>query len=278
MTTQSIPLLRVRTVMLGVIGATLCAAASADVSLRVAMEEMTTTEIREAINAGRTTVLIYNASVEASGPHLAIGKHVVRARYLGERIARELGNALLAPIVPFAPTSDERRFPGTVHLSPDTFTAINAELVDSMVRAGFKFVILMGDHDGNQDPLKALAPKLDEKYRAQGVHVFFSGDAYTKSNREIEDYLREHDFPPSRHGGVSDTSQLWAVNAKYVRPEKLAVGAPVPPPGTPLTLGTAGFEGDPRRSSTELGELFLGIKVRNGVSEIRQLTHAGAKN
>jgi creatinine amidohydrolase len=245
----------------------------------VVMAEMTTTEIRDAIRDGKNLVLIYNASVEASGPHLAVGKHLYRARYLGEQIARELGNALLAPIVPFAPTTDERRFTGTVHLSPETFTALNAELVDSMVKSGFRFVILLGDHDGNQEALKSLAPKLDEKYRPDGVRVFYSSDAYTKSNHEIDAYLRNHGYPPSRHAGISDTSQLWAVSANYVRADKITtLGAPVPPQGSPMALGTAGFEGDPRKSSQELGKLFLEMKIQNGVAEIRRLTQPAGSN
>jgi creatinine amidohydrolase/Fe(II)-dependent formamide hydrolase-like protein len=242
------------------------------------MEEMTTTEVRDAIRAGKSTVLIYNASIEASGPHLVTGKHFYRARYLGEHIARELGDALLAPIIPFAPTTDERRFPGTVHLSPETFALVNAELADSMVNAGFKYIILLGDHDGNQEPLKRLAPSLDDKYRARGVRVFYCSDVYDKSNHEIEAYLKGHGFPLSRHAGTSDTSQLWAVDAKYVRPDKMTIGAPVPPSGSPLALGAAGFEGDPRRSSAELGRVFLDIKIRNGVAEIRKLVRGPPSN
>ena len=270
--------LLVRPTMYWVLGLAAWTGAPAATQSRVIMEEMTTTEIRDAIRAGKTTVLIYNASIEASGPHLAIGKHLYRARYLGEHIARELGNALLAPIVPFAPTTDERRFPGTVHLSAETFAAVNVDLVDSMVNAGFRFVILMGDHDGNQETLKTLAPRLDEKYRGRGVRIFYSSDAYAKSNQEIEAYLRSHRYPPSRHAGVSDTSQLWAVDAKYVRPGKIAVGAPVPPAGSPLALGTEGFEGDPRKSSPELGRRLLNVKIRNGVAEIRRLTQPARSN
>ncbi len=164
----------------------------------VLMEEMTFTEVRDAIRRGKTTVLIFNGSTEASGQHLALGKHVYRARYLGERIARELGNALVAPVMPFAPTTDEMRFAGTINLSRGTFSRVNEEVADNMMRAGFKYVILMGDHGGNQAPLKALAPKLDAKYRSQGVRVFYSSDAYLKSDREIEAYLMEHGFvrPP----------------------------------------------------------------------------------
>jgi creatinine amidohydrolase/Fe(II)-dependent formamide hydrolase-like protein len=259
-----------RSLTVGLILLAMRALAGSASDSRVLMEEMTTTEVRDAIKAGKTTVLIFNGSTEASGPHLALGKHVYRARYLGGRIARELGNALVAPVMPFAPTTDEMRFPGSISLLPETFSAVNEAVADSMAKAGFKYIILMGDHDGNQGPLQALAPKLDEKYRSQGVRVFYSSDAYAKSNREIEAHLKEHGFPPSRHAGVADTSLLWAVDAKHVRPDKIAVGGPVPPGGSPLALGTVGVEGDPRRSSQELGKMFLDWKVKNAVAEIRK--------
>ena len=49
----------------------------------VMMEKMTTTEIRDAIKDGKTTVLIFNASTEASGPALALGQCI--AIGLGQR-------------------------------------------------------------------------------------------------------------------------------------------------------------------------------------------------
>jgi hypothetical protein len=39
-------------------------------------------------------------------------------------------------------------------------------------------------------------------------------------------------------------------------------------------LGTVGIEGDPRRSSRELGQMFLDWKVKNAVAEIRTLVGA----
>ena len=243
----------------------------------VMMERMTTAEISDGIKGGKTTVLIFNASTEATGPAVALGKHLVRAQYLGEHIARELGNAFVAPIMPFAPTTDESRFPGTVNLSAETFSRVNEDIARSMVKAGFKNIILMGDHDGNQPPLRALASKLDEKHRAQGVRVFYCSDAYVKANKEIDDYLKAKGFPPSRHGGISDMSLTWAVDPDYVRPGKIVVGGPVPPPGSPLSLGTIGIEGDPRRSSPDLGKMFLDWKVRDGAAEIRKLVGGSKK-
>jgi creatinine amidohydrolase len=250
----------------------LLAAARAANDSRVLMDEMTTAEVRDAIQSGKTTVLLFNASTEASGPHLVLGKHIFRARYLGERIARELGNALVAPVMPFAPTGEEMKFPGTINLSAETFSRVNEEVADSMAHAGFRYIILMGDHGGNQAPLKDLAPRLDERYRSRGIRVFYSGDAYAKSDQEITSYLDTHGFPPSRHGGVADTSELWAVGGQYVRRDRIAMGDPIQRPYPPgLNLGPIGVEGDPRKSSLELGKMFMDWKVKNGVSEIRKL-------
>jgi len=243
----------------------------------VMVERMTTAEVRDAISGGKTTVLIPNASTEATGPAVALGKHIVRAQYLSEHIARELGNALVLPVMPFAPTTDESRFAGTVNLSAETFSRVNEEVAESMVKTGFKHIILMGDHDTNQPLLRALAGKLDEKHRAHGVRVFFSSDAYAKTNKEIDEYLKANGYPPSRHGGVSDTSLTWAANPDYVHPKRIVVGAPVPPAGSPMSLGTVGVEGDPRRASPDLGKMFLEWKVRNAVAEIRKLVGSTMK-
>ena len=237
----------------------------------VMMEQLTTAEIRDAIHAGKTIVLVPSASTEATGPAVALGKHLVRSKYIAEHIAQKLGNALVAPVMPFAPTTDESRFPGTVNLSADAFSRVNEDVAESMVRSGFKFIIFMGDHDQNQPLLRALASKLDEKHHSEGVRVFFSGDAYAKTNKQIDEYLKANGYPPSRHGGVSDTSLTWAANPDYVQPDRLVVGAPVPPSGTPLSLGAIGIEGDPRRASPELGKMFLEWKIKNGTAEIRRL-------
>ena len=57
----------------------------------VQLEELTWTEVRAAIQAGATTIIIPVGGTEQSGPHMALGKHNVRARVLAGRIARMTG-------------------------------------------------------------------------------------------------------------------------------------------------------------------------------------------
>src|SRR5450432_3438358 len=69
----------------------------------VYLEELTWTELRDALAAGTTTIILPVGGTEQSGPHMALGKHNVRAKVLAGRIATQLGNALVAPVVAYVP-------------------------------------------------------------------------------------------------------------------------------------------------------------------------------
>ena len=70
----------------------------------VEIELMTYPEIYAAIHQqGKTTVLIYNGGTEQRGPHAVLGGHTIMARATAAEIARRLGNALVAPVLPFSP-------------------------------------------------------------------------------------------------------------------------------------------------------------------------------
>src|SRR5919201_587381 len=85
----------------------------------VMMEEMTWMEIRDAMRAGKKTVIVATGGVEQNGPYLTTGKHNVVLRATAPAIARKLGNALVAPIVGFVPEGEidpptgHMRYPGT---------------------------------------------------------------------------------------------------------------------------------------------------------------------
>ncbi len=69
----------------------------------VQLDELTWTELRDEIKAGKTTIIVPVGGTEQSGPHMALGKHNVRVKVLAGRIASGLGNALVAPVVAYVP-------------------------------------------------------------------------------------------------------------------------------------------------------------------------------
>src|SRR3954466_14916338 len=115
----------------------------------VFVDELTSPEVRDAIAAGSTTAIYYAGSTEQNGPHMATGKHNAVARYVAQRIARELGNALVYPVMPFAPTGDPAKktdhmaFAGSVSVSDATFGAVARDVALSALSAGFRYVAVM---------------------------------------------------------------------------------------------------------------------------------------
>jgi creatinine amidohydrolase len=183
-------------------------------SRSVMIEDLTWTEVRDAIAAGKTTAIYYAGSTEQNGPHMVLGKHNFIAKYVAQRIAEHLGNALVYPVMPFAPTGDIARktghmkFPGSISLSPEVFGAVARDVTLSAIAAGFKNVVLMGDHGGDQEPLKKLAEALDPEWAPKGVRVYYIPDLYYKEQDDMRDYLVKHQMAPEQHAGIGDTSEL----------------------------------------------------------------------
>ena len=121
----------------------------------VFVEEMTWMEVRDALRAGRTTVIVPTGGVEQNGPYLATGKHNYILRATTEAIARKLGNALVAPIIAFVPEGDidppslHMKYPGTISLTEDTYRRLLTEICACFRAHGFEHIVLIGDSGGN---------------------------------------------------------------------------------------------------------------------------------
>src|ERR1700692_596672 len=135
-------------------------------------EIMTWPEVKKAIHEqGKTTALIYNGGTEQRGPQNVNGGHTLIGRATVEFIALQLGNAIAAPVMPFSPNNASADLPGTIGLTPELYAALNEQVVEQLIKTGFKSVVLMGDHGGGQKELGEIATKLDQKYSSQGIRV-----------------------------------------------------------------------------------------------------------
>jgi len=234
----------------------------------VFIEDLTWTEVRQSLQRGVTTAIYYAGSTEQNGPHMALGKHNVIARHVAGRVAEALGDALVYPVLPFAPTgdavkkTDHMRYPGTVSVSDATYAAVAGEVALSAVAAGFRTVVLMGDHGGGQEALKQRAALLDAQTRAHGVRVLYVPDVYFRSADLAADYLKRRGLDPGRHAALQDTAELMYLDRdrQWIRPQAMAAGKP-----------GSGVDGDPRGATAELGKVLLDFKVDSAVAQIRQL-------
>src|SRR5689334_20576443 len=116
-------------------------------------EMMTWVDVKKALAAGKTTVLIYNGGTEQRGPQAVNGGHTLIAKQLALMIAGKLGNAIVAPVLPYSVNEASADLPGTIGLTGPLFAAINERIAEQMIKNGFRNVVLMGDHGGGQKEL-----------------------------------------------------------------------------------------------------------------------------
>ena len=96
----------------------------------VFLEDLTWIEARDAIAAGKTNVIIPTGGTEQNGPHMVLGKHNYLVKYKAGEIAKQLGNALVAPVVAYVPEGDidpptgHMRFAGTITTPQDVFAKV----------------------------------------------------------------------------------------------------------------------------------------------------------
>jgi creatinine amidohydrolase len=139
------------------------------------LEEMTWMDVRDAMKAGKRTVIVPTGGVEPNGPWLALGKHNYVLQSNCDAIARKLGNALCAPIVKFVPEGDyttksgHMASPGTITMREETFRAILEDIARSLQAHGFENIIFIGDSGGNQEGQKTVAEKLNAEWSGKTI-------------------------------------------------------------------------------------------------------------
>ncbi len=239
----------------------------------VYIEDLTWPEVQQAIQSGKTNAIIYTGSTEQNGPHMAIGKHNFIARWVAGAIAIKLGDALVYPTLPFAPTGDavkrtaHMRFPGSVTLTPQTYRSVVHDVALSAIDAGFHNIFIMGDHGDGQDVLGAVANELDAEWKPKRVRVLYVPDLYFKEKQQAHAYEASHGLPTHDvHAGTDDTSELMALDGqhRWIRADKLA-------PSEGAQTARTGVDGDPTKATAALGDVFLQYKVDDAVSQIRAL-------
>jgi creatinine amidohydrolase len=143
------------------------------------LEEMTWIDVRDAIKAGKTNVIVPTGGMEPNGVWLVTGKHNYVLHANCDAIARKMGNALCAPIVKFVPEgniepkSGHMVSPGTITTREETYQALLTDIAESLQAHGFKNVIFIGDSGGNQKGQQTVADKLTAKWagKALALHI-----------------------------------------------------------------------------------------------------------
>jgi creatinine amidohydrolase len=236
----------------------------------VQIADMTWVEVRSALARGYTTVIVPSGGIEQNGPHMVLGKHDYIVGWSAVEIAKELGQTLVAPVIPYVPEGDydpptgHLRFPGTIGIPEEVYAGMLEGIARSLKAGGFKTICFIADHAGSLKPQTEVAERLSREWGKQGVRVIDVSDYYADAAET--DYLKSQGETPGaigQHAGISDTSELMAVHPEGVDIQRYA--------DTTFALEASGASGDPIKSSAERGRALLNIKIFAAIKQIRAL-------
>jgi creatinine amidohydrolase len=257
----------------------LIALAEIEYSQKIVISEMTSPEVKEAMEE-TGIVIVHVGAMEQHGPHLpiktdtSIGFEVSKRG--AEKFFKETGRrVLVAPSIPFGMSLHHMNYPGTISLQPETLVTVMSEICLGFASQGFKKILITSSHGGNMMWTDVAARKIYDQTDAQ---ILLLKTVWTKNkDDDWEEYLVSGKSG-SGHAGETETSIMMALgekvrldkmpneptNWRIALPDFSGIGSDGPKISGLSTMGTYnvedicdGYMGDPTHSSAETGDKIL---------------------
>lgn len=249
-------------------------------------EKFTTNEIA---GLDRSIPVVLNiAAIEQHGPHLPLDTDAEIGAHFLARLDEALGEkVLILPQVKVCCSEHHMDFAGTLSVRHETFLAYVGDILESVVRHGFRNLVLFNSHGGNQAIGQVLLESFGARHRDCRIAMLTwwrlaapelekireSDFAGINHACEFETSLMLHAVPDSVRsalvGGMSYvTTHDWA-QADMIRASRGAMFRSM----HEMSHGT-GVVGDPSKATAEKGERITTAVVSQLVHVVSTLNQA----
>jgi creatinine amidohydrolase len=246
------------------------------------LADLTWVDAADLLGDGLPVVIPIGAAARAHGPHLPLGTDRLIVEVVAERLLASLP-VLIAPCIAqgFQPAFMD--YPGSQHLTANTFQALVTEIVEGYLRHGAERILLLNNGIATEAPLKLMAQDILQRH---GIRIATADLPRLGSSTASADDLDER-----------NTSLLLAIQPALVRLDRLgqtakdyeddedfADGADEPrllslrrpTRFTPEerdggVLNRTGTTGDASGATAEKGEQLLATMVDEIVADLRLL-------
>ena len=230
------------------------------------IEDLTWPEVAEAFKADLPVVVPIGAAAKEHGHHLPMKTDWLLARALAEGIADRLP-VLIAPVVPFGYYPVFQSYPGSQHLSADTFVRLLTELLERLLDQGARRLAILNTGVSTEGPISLATRGILER---RGIRIGVSDIRRLGRNA---DHLLKQEI--GSHADERETSILLAIAPEVVRMDlaKRDYGRE-PAPGVfvaPTTMQSTdprradysetGAFGDPTLASADKGRAILAAMI-----------------
>ena len=242
------------------------------------LEDLTWPEAKAWFDRDAVVVVPIGAASKEHGHHLPLCTDYILAREFAADVAKELP-IVLAPVISFGYYPAFRHYPGSQHLSPETFAGLLRDILTGFIGQGVKNLVVLNTGISTEPIVNV---QLRELYEETGVRI---AAAHISRFGRDADALFEQKL--GGHGDEHETSLILSMAPERVRMEKAGIDygnvpdlpettfyQPTVFAGDPASgpdHSRTGVRGDPTLATLEKGEAARAASVRDLVAGIRAL-------
>ncbi|MCI0531944.1 MAG: creatininase family protein [candidate division Zixibacteria bacterium] len=171
------------------------------------LEHLTWQEFGELVPKSSDTILLPVGTIEAHGV-APLGTDNLIPEALAERLAPYF-NAVIAPCLPYGITKSLLTYPGSLTVSSASFESYVSDLIDSMTQQGFKKIVILNGHGGQNEELRRAASKV---HRATGACI-----AVIHWWMLCEEVTQKVFGQAGGHAGLDETACILAIDRNLVK-------------------------------------------------------------
>ncbi len=211
-----------------------------------------------------TPVVIPVAALEQHGHHMPLFTDSQLLAEVIRRAALSLGdNVLITPLQWLGNSDHHLDFPGTLSAAPRVYLDILTGLADNFIHHGFRRIVFINGHGGNDVPGKQTVFELRQKYRQRKDLLLLFGTYWLLGQQahQTDPAWVQHQMG---HACEWETSMMLRIAPQLVGNYQTAPDVPFGNPFEPATRGWVtqdrtepGHIGSPKASTAEKGEALL---------------------
>ncbi|MEY8415949.1 creatininase family protein [Tissierella praeacuta] len=177
-------------------------------------------ELKEKIkNENIDKIIIPFGSFESHGEHMPLGTDSFISTKLSEGLLKKLNGAILLPGVPFGTSIHYDKFMMSVSLRYDTLVMLAEDILRSVIKYGFKKIIIINGHDGNIPALEIACRKIKSQFN--NINILYIPGWWFYSSEKLEAIFHSHSG--RGHAGEAETSLGMYLNLEGIDINNLTV-------------------------------------------------------
>ena len=245
------------------------------------LEELSWLDVRNYLQTNDLIILPIG-SIEQHGPHLPLATDSINVMHLAVNAAERTG-ILVAPIIKTGVSFNHIDFPGTLSVQPETLTNLLIDVVRSLVHHGFKKILLLNGHGGNNSAIETAGIKLRIEFTKIIIGILHSWLLCKDATDVLESPIRYH-------ADEGETSRLLVSSKTLVHMDRAKLEIPKSQSGLfnfhinevfkqtvfyglPRTQAVtkSGIFGDASLANEKKGKALFDEMITNFVAEIDRL-------